>query len=80
MEEVIIFNNRVYYIKKYFNETNNMFWERAWFIVKNLDNNDNEMITNYSKLWQYNKFYNCIYSPNTMQKIKELEKNIYHSD
>jgi hypothetical protein len=78
--EVLIYNNHIYYIKKYFNETNNMFWERAWFIAKNsyiLKDTESSLIINYSKLWQYNKFYNCIYSTNIMEKIKELENNLY---
>jgi hypothetical protein len=70
--EVIVYNNNIYYIKRYHNETNSMFWERAWFIVKNsTPNEDNSEIIIFSKLWQSNKFYNCIYEENIMKKIKE---------
>jgi hypothetical protein len=78
--EVITYNNKVYYIKKYDNESNSMFWDRAWFVVK-YANNYNDLkfyqIINYSKLWAYNKYYNCIYNNDVTEKIKQMELSLY---
>ena len=72
--ELITYDNVVYYIKKNENESNDMFWERAWFIVKN-SNVDN--IVNYSKIWQSYKFNNAVYKPEIMNFIINLEDNLY---
>lgn len=72
--ELITYNNVVYYIKKNNNESNDMFWERAWFIVKN---NDVDDIISYSKIWQCYKFNNAEYEPKIMEFIIKLENNLY---
>lgn len=74
---MLIYNNVIYYIKKNDFETDNMFWERAWFVVKNCKDGiiDNEVLS-YSKLWQCYKFYECIYDESIISKIKEMEANI----
>jgi hypothetical protein len=77
--EAIIYNNIIFYIKKNINETDNIFWERVWFIVKNYEEfkNDQALLINYSKLWQNYKFNECIYNNDTTVKICEMEANIY---
>ncbi len=77
--ETIIYNNIIFYINKNINETDNIFWERVWFIVKNYDGYENktDLLINYSKLWQNYKFNKCVYNHDTTAKIQEMEENLY---
>ena len=58
-------------------ESDEIFLKKGWFLISQPD-----IIKNYeenlrlSKIWVNNKFKNCKYNKNIMEKLIEMEKNI----
>ena len=59
-------------------ESDDIFYRRAWFIVKQEPINSLELETaiHNSKLWSNIKFLNCIYNSEIETKIINLERKI----
>lgn len=76
MSEQIEYKGFLYTIPFLEHEPFDVFIKRAWFIVKQLPqtNEDFENITNYSILWSNIFFKGCIYNDNLMNKIKKMEE------
>lgn len=54
-------------------ENMDLFIERGNFIIKNIDLLESfDELEKLSYIYIYNKFYNCIYNKELLNKIKEL--------
>ena len=62
-------------------ESDEIFLKKGWFLISQPD-----IIKNYeenlrlSKIWVNNKFKNCKYNRNIMEKLIEMEKNVDNND
>ena len=74
----IEYNGITYNIPREQYESNEIYHQRAWFIVKCFPKNKQELdeITHLSVLWKNIKFLDCKYNDNIHKKIKDLELNI----
>lgn len=70
----ISYNGRMYHIPRLQLETDKQLISRSWWIVQNLETNDNyEQVVLLSKYW-YNKVYKkCQYTNDIMDKIKDYK-------
>ncbi len=59
-------------------ECDDVYYQRAWFVVKQQPNNEKEFneAIYLSKLWCNIKYLDCTYDDDIMNKIKKLEDNI----
>jgi hypothetical protein len=73
MNTIIEYKGRLYPFTKNPNYTENMFLDRSWFIVKNIEQ---EMIESFADLWISVKYYKTEYSKEIMEKINSLESNM----
>ena len=60
-------------------ESDDSFYDRMWFIVKQEPKNNKEMerAKYLSEIWYNYKFNKCIYNNNIMKTIKNLDRNFY---
>lgn len=73
--EVIHINNKIICIKQDNYETREMFYDRVWIIINNInkyDNNIDKLIC-LSKMWKNIKYLNCKYNIDNMQEIALLK-------
>lgn len=70
----ISYNGKMYNIPRLQGETDQQLITRSWWIMHNLETNENyEEVLLLSKYW-HNIFYkNCKYSSNIMDKILDLK-------
>lgn len=65
-------NGSSYKIYRDPHEPDNLFFERGWYIVNKIKNNDNfDEVVNLSRLWINVKYRNCVYANELMEKIKK---------
>ncbi len=70
----ISYNGRIYHISRLTLETDQQLISRSWWIMQNLELNENyEEVLLLSKYW-HNMFYkNCKYSKEIMDKILDFK-------
>ena len=65
-------------IKKEKEEENEDFYNRGWFMVSHRPNKNNyNKLKKYYKIWKNIKDFECIYNDEIMNKIENIEKNIW---
>jgi len=73
---IIIYQGSLYKFNNLYNELENIFIDRCWFIVKNIQNNENfEYIEKISHIWANIKYLNVDYDNNI---IDEINKLVFH--
>lgn len=73
METIIEYKGRMFPFKKSIHITDNMFYDRCWFIVKN---QGVENVEAYADMWISFKYFESEYSDEIMRKISELQSNL----
>jgi hypothetical protein len=74
---VITYQGQTYFFsKKDDTETETMFRDRCWWIVKNIDNDNVEHIVSLSHIWISQKYYDVSYDDDTIALMKTC-KDIY---
>ena len=76
--ELLEYNGNIYKIYYEENEPSEVFFKRAWFIIKQEPQTiqEFEKVERDSFLWKNVKFLNCQYSDEVMQRLLTY-KNIY---
>lgn len=70
---IIIYQGLLYKFDNLSNELDNIFINRCWFIVKNIQNNENfEYIEKLSHIWANIKYLNVEYDKYIMDEINKL--------
>jgi len=74
----IEYRGNSYFIEKYNNESDDMFFKRGWFIIKNEPNTSEKMdyLTKISNHWINYKFLGCKYIDTIQQQLYELDNII----
>lgn len=76
--DYIIYDNKYIYIKKNRDELNNEYYNRIWFIVKNIEKcytqDQVQELISYSNIWIQNKIHETEYDEEIHKEINELEK------
>lgn len=72
--EINIKGNSVF-IERTEEEPDSIFFERSWFIAKNLQNNSNnyQLLESISKIWVNKKFLGCKYNSETEKLLLQYE-------
>ena len=72
-------NGMSYNLEKNRYESDDIFYNRIWFIVSQKPQNSSELkkAIHNSILWSNIKYLNCFYSKDINNYIKNLEKKIY---
>lgn len=75
----ISYNGISLFLEKNKYESDDIFYKRAWFIVKQKPKNKEELyqIINYSIFWSNIEYYNCKYNKSIIDKLDIYKKNIY---
>lgn len=73
---LIEYNGKFYVFENALNESENMFIDRCWFIVKNIDRFDYEYLEKLSYLWVTSKHLKCEYSKEIMDILGTCN-NVY---
>ncbi len=65
-------------VQKYQYESDEMFFDRGWFIVSQIDDKTDNLdeIVKLSKVWSNMKYMNCRYSHRLFKKVEEMSKRI----
>lgn len=67
---LIEYNGNHYFFKNLHNETTDMFFDRCWFIVKNIEKfKDRELLEKISLCWINHKYLGVTYSNEIMRYI-----------
>ena len=69
MKKILVLGTKLIFIDMLPSESDEMFYDRINFIMKNYLNKDLEMIINYSKIYSNIKYKKCVYDANTMEQI-----------
>jgi hypothetical protein len=69
MKKILVLGTKLIFIDMLPSESDEMFYDRINFILKNYLNKDLEMIINYSKIYANIKYKKCVYDTNTMEQI-----------
>ena len=66
------YKGNLYYIDKNSNDTDNMFFDKCWYIIKHEPNNNKELIHLQKKaeLWYNSKSLNCKYIEDNQNSIE----------
>jgi hypothetical protein len=62
------------------NMNGKMVWDRLWFIIKNIEADpeaDIDMLSAWADMWVYKTHYECVYSDEHMETLKNMEKGLY---
>ena len=65
------------------NEPDKIFYQRGWFIVSQLvkqnpkNKDEYDQILKYANIWVNHLYYECEYSEDIMEKLKNMENNLY---
>lgn len=70
-----------YYLEKLQDETDNVFYERCWFIIKQQPNSIEEFnnLIIKSEVWSNHKFLNCKYHENIQKELDHVNENILYN-
>ena len=70
-----------YYIEKLSDESDNIFFNRCWFIIKHEPTSLEEFnkLIIKSEIWSKHKFLGCIYEKKIQDELDYVEKNILYS-
>ncbi len=70
----ISYNGRIYNIPRLVMETDQQLISRSWWIMQNLETNDNyEQVLLLSKYWHNIVYKHCTYSEEIMNKILDTK-------
>lgn len=72
------YNGMSYYIEKSKGESDDMFFNRSWFIIKQEPTSIEEfnILLKKSEIWVKHKYLGCLYEENIQNEINKLDKNI----
>lgn len=75
-------NGMLLIIKRHENESEDVFYNRLWFIISQDEQtlNNFEEIEKLSHVWANIKFLGCRYSSSLYHKIMNMEKKMYIDD
>lgn len=74
--KIIIINNQLIVLNKLSSESDEMFYDRINFILKNYNRENLEMLISYSKIYSNIKYKKCVYSKEIMNQIDNLSSRI----
>lgn len=74
MSTCIEYKGKLYLFNTIPNLTETMFLDRCWYIVKNMNE---PHIEEYADLWISKKYTRCHYEEAIMEKLNELERNVF---
>jgi len=75
----IQFQGKIYIIFRHANESDEMLYERGWFIAKQSPSNDIDYIeaVKLSLIWQNMEYKRCNYHNRLEDKVNETKKVLY---
>jgi len=75
----IQYQGKVYVVNRHANESDEMLYERAWFVAKQNPSNDLDYIeaVKLSIIWQNMQYKKCHYHSILENKVIEIEKLLY---
>ena len=69
MKRVVIINNKLFFIDADLSESDEIFYDRISFIVKNIKKYDLDYLVNLSKIYSNSKYKKCVYNDEIMNLI-----------
>ena len=69
MKRVVIINNKLFFIDADLSESDEIFYDRISFIVKNIKKYDLDYLVNLSKIYSNSKYKNCVYNDEIMNLL-----------
>jgi hypothetical protein len=69
MKRPVIINNKLFFIDIDLSESDEMFYDRVNFIMKNVQKFDLDYLVNLSKIYSNAKYKKCIYDEEIMKLI-----------
>jgi hypothetical protein len=72
MIKTVIINNQLIILDRLSSESDEIFYDRINFILKNYQKADLEKLINYSKIYSNIKYKKCIYSNEIMVQIEQF--------
>ncbi len=69
MKRAVIINNKLFFIEADLSESDEMFYDRVNFILKNKDKYNIDYLVNLSKIYSNVKYKKCIYNEEMMKQV-----------
>ena len=70
-----------YYIEKLPDESDNIFFNRCWFIIKHepISIDEFNKLTTKSEIWSKHHFLKCVYNKKIQDELNYIDNNILYS-
>lgn len=66
------YDGKLIILEKDENENIDIFIERGYFIIRNINKTNFNNLIKFSYIYVNNKYYNCIYNKTLLEKLKTL--------